>query len=215
MTHTGDTLFRRALVGIALATPIWTFVFRSKRANFWVRMTAGAGVLGSYALWARPEQRKELPSLKDTLVGVASAGGLYAIFQVGDRLARRIMPAGTEEIASVYELRGKAPTPLITALLVAVIAPSEELFWRGMVQRAFMDRVRAGQRHPRRQCCLRRHPPGHSQPDAYRRRGDCRTVLGHRIRPATTAGAAAGQSHPVGRVDLPGCPYSRCRKRRH
>ena len=114
MTHTGDTLFRRALLGMALATPIWAFVFRSKRANFWVRMTAGAGVLGSYALWARPEQRKELPGLKDTMVGVASAGGLYAIFQVGDRLARRIMPAGTEEIASIYELRGKAPTPLIT-----------------------------------------------------------------------------------------------------
>jgi len=100
---------------MAVATPIWTFVFRSKRANFWVRMTAGAGALGSYGLWARPEQRKELPTLKDALIGAASAGGLYVIFQIGDRLARRIMPAGTEEIASVYELRGKAPTPLITA----------------------------------------------------------------------------------------------------
>ncbi len=140
MTHTEDTLFRRALVGIAFATPIWAFVFRSKRANFWTRMTVGAGSLGSYALWARPLQRKELPTLKDAVIGAASAGGLYAIFQVGDRLARRIMPAGSEEIASVYELRGIAPTPLITALLVGVIAPSEELFWRGMVQRSFMDR---------------------------------------------------------------------------
>ena len=140
MTQTSDLLFRRALAGIALATPIWTFVFRSKRANFWLRMTAGAGALGTYALWARPEQRKELPTLKDLLAGVASAGGLYAIFQVGDRMARRFMPAGAEEIASVYELRGKAPTPLITVLLVSVIAPSEELFWRGMVQRAFMEK---------------------------------------------------------------------------
>jgi membrane protease YdiL (CAAX protease family) len=140
VTHTGDALFRRALAGIVVATPIWAFVFRSKRANFWVRMTAGAGALGSYALWARPEQRKELPTLKDTMLGVASASGLYAIFQIGDRVARRIMPSGTEEIASVYELRGKAPTPLITVLLVSVIAPSEELFWRGMVQRAFMDK---------------------------------------------------------------------------
>jgi membrane protease YdiL (CAAX protease family) len=103
-------------------------------------MTIGAGLLGCYALWARPEQRKELPTLKDAAVGAASAGGLYAIFQVGDRLARRIMPAGSDEIASVYELRGIAPTPLITALLVGVIAPSEELFWRGLVQRSFMDR---------------------------------------------------------------------------
>lgn len=140
MTQHSSALFRRALVGIALATPIWTFVFRSRHANFWVRMTLGAGSLGSYALWARPEQRKELPTLKDAAVGAASAAGLYAIFQVGDRLARRVLPAGSEEIASVYELRGIAPKPLITALLVGVIAPSEELFWRGMVQRAFMDR---------------------------------------------------------------------------
>ena len=91
VTDTEDSLLRRALVGIALATPIWTFVFRSKRANFWVRMTAGAGALGSYALWARPEQHKELPTLKDMLVGVASAGGLYAIFQIGDRLARALL----------------------------------------------------------------------------------------------------------------------------
>jgi uncharacterized protein len=138
--RTGDRLFWRALVGIAGATPIWAFVFRSKRANFWARMAFGAGSLGSYALWARPELRKELPTLKDAALGAVSAGGLYVIFQVGDRMARRIMPAGSEEIASVYELRGIAPTPLITALLVTVIAPSEELFWRGLVQRSFMDR---------------------------------------------------------------------------
>lgn len=140
MTSNEDTLFRRTLIGIACATPIWTFVFRSKRSNFWTRMTFGAGSLGAYALWARPEQRQELPSLKDAVVGAVSAAGLYGIFQVGDRLARAILPSGSEEIASIYELRGKAPTPLITTLLVAVIAPSEELFWRGMVQRSFMGK---------------------------------------------------------------------------
>ena len=59
---------------------------------------------------------------------------------MGDRLARRIMPSGTEEISSIYRLRSDAWRPLIGALLVAVIAPGEELFWRGLIQEALMRR---------------------------------------------------------------------------
>ena len=50
------------------------------------------------------------------------------------------MPAGDEDIADVYILRTLAPKPLITALLAGVIGPSEELFWRGLVQEAFLRR---------------------------------------------------------------------------
>jgi membrane protease YdiL (CAAX protease family) len=72
--------------------------------------------------------------------GLLSAAGLYGVFQVGDRMSRRIMPAGDEEIARIYELRTLAPRPLIAALLAAIIGPSEELFWRGLVQEAFVRR---------------------------------------------------------------------------
>jgi membrane protease YdiL (CAAX protease family) len=72
--------------------------------------------------------------------GAASAAGLYLIFQVGDRLSRRVMPAADQEIAGIYELRTLAPRPLIAALLATIIGPSEELFWRGLVQSALMRR---------------------------------------------------------------------------
>lgn len=120
--------------------PVWAFIFRSNRGNFWARMTAGAGALGLYALYSRPRLREEFPKGRDLPVGIASAAGLYVIFQVGDRMARKVMPAGDEDIASVYRLRSLAPKAVIAALLAAVIGPSEELFWRGLVQEAFMRR---------------------------------------------------------------------------
>src|SRR5579884_1338546 len=140
MAPSDTSLLTKAVAGLALAQPAWAFVFRSTRSNFWARMTAGAGALGLYALAVRPELRQELPQRRDILAGALSAGGLYGIFQVGDRMARTIMPTGGEDIADVYRLRTLAPKPLITALLVGVIGPSEELFWRGLVQEALMRR---------------------------------------------------------------------------
>jgi membrane protease YdiL (CAAX protease family) len=136
-----ESLLRKALIGLALAVPLWSFVFRSKRGNFWTRMTFGAGGLGLYALVARPELLDERPQRRDLAPGLLSAAGLYCIFQIGDRMARRIMPSGAEDISSVYELRTLAPVPLIAGLLVSVIGPSEELFWRGLVQAAFVRRM--------------------------------------------------------------------------
>jgi membrane protease YdiL (CAAX protease family) len=135
-----NRLLPRALAGMAAAVPLWAWVFRGKQGNFWTRMTLGAGSLGLYALRSRPELREQLPRARDLLPGILSALGLYAIFQVGDPVARLVMPAGEEDIVAVYGLRALAPKPLITLLLVTVIGPSEELFWRGLVQEALIQR---------------------------------------------------------------------------
>jgi membrane protease YdiL (CAAX protease family) len=103
-------------------------------------MTLGVGALGAYALAAEPALRRERLQLRDVSKGLGSAAGLYAIFQVGDRMARRIMPAGDREIAGIYELRSAAPRPAIATALALVIGPGEELFWRGLVQRHLMRR---------------------------------------------------------------------------
>ena len=103
-------------------------------------MTLGVGGLGAFALVTEPALRRERFRLRDLAAGLASAAGLYAIFQVGDRMARRIMPAGDREIAGIYQLRSAAPRAAIATTLALAIGPGEELFWRGLVQRRLMQR---------------------------------------------------------------------------
>jgi uncharacterized protein len=103
-------------------------------------MTLGVGSLGAYALGTERALWRERVRPRDVLTGLGSAAGLYGIFQVGDRMARRIMPAGDREIAGIYELRRAAPRAAIATALALAIGPGEELFWRGLIQRRLMRR---------------------------------------------------------------------------
>ncbi len=125
---------RDFLVGMAGAGAIWTAAFRGK-SGFWAKMAAGVGSLGAFALYANPDLRKTRLKPSDVTRGIASAGLLYGIFQVGDRFARKVMPNGGAEIDDIYRKRGLAPDPFIAATLALLVAPGEELFWRGLVNR--------------------------------------------------------------------------------
>lgn len=97
-------------------------------------MTTTGAVLGTIAL-AGGEAKRAKPRLRDIPYGVAIAAGLFVIFQVGDRMARRVMPRGEEQIKEIYALREIRPREEIAARLATVIGPAEELFWRGWLQR--------------------------------------------------------------------------------
>ena len=59
---------------------------------------------------------------------------------MGDRFARRFVPAGEREIREIYALRTLAPRKEIAARLALIVGPAEELFWRGLIQNATMRR---------------------------------------------------------------------------
>jgi len=103
-------------------------------------MTVGVGSLGLFALATDPLLRRERAKPGDVVRGLGSAAVLYGVFQVGDRLARRVMPAGGREIDEIYALRTQAPKAAIAAALALAIGPGEELFWRGLVQRSLQPR---------------------------------------------------------------------------
>ena len=73
-------------------------------------------------------------------LGLASAGVLYLTFKAGDRFARRVVPSGDREIREIYALRTLRPKPEIALRLATIIAPAEELFWRGLIQGSFERR---------------------------------------------------------------------------
>jgi uncharacterized protein len=129
-----------AKLGLLIAYPAFALTFRGPRAQFWDRMTTTGAILGTLAIAGdRSLQRPKL-RFRDVVVGLGIAAGLYGIFQVGDRLARKILPSGDQNIGDIYELRELRPTDEIAIRLAAVVAPAEELFWRGLIQRSLARR---------------------------------------------------------------------------
>jgi membrane protease YdiL (CAAX protease family) len=127
-------------VGLAAAQACFAATFRGPRDRFWDRMTLTGLALGGYALLARPALRSTRIRPAHVALGAASAAVLYGTFAVGDRVARRIVPSGSQDIAEIYALRELRPRGEIALRLVTIIGPAEELFWRGLVQGGLMTR---------------------------------------------------------------------------
>jgi uncharacterized protein len=119
--------------GLGAAYSAFALTFRGPRGAFWQRMTATGLTLGGLALAGEPELRRVRVRGRDVASGLASAAGLYGVFLLGDRLVRRLLPKGGEEIGSVYQLRELGHPAELAARLALVIGPAEELFWRGFV----------------------------------------------------------------------------------
>ena len=129
-----------AKLGLVIAYPAFALTFRGPRDQFWDRMTTTGAVLGTIAIAGdRSLQRPRLRP-RDVALGLGIAAGLYGIFQVGDRMARKVLPSGDEDIRDIYELRSLRPKDEIALRLAAVVGPAEELFWRGLLQRSIARR---------------------------------------------------------------------------
>jgi membrane protease YdiL (CAAX protease family) len=129
-----------AKVGLLIAYPAFALTFRGPRDRFWSRLTATGAILGAFAIAGEQSLQRPKLRVRDVALGLGFAAGLYGIFQVGDRMARKILPLGDENIRDIYELRELRPSDEIGLRLAAVVGPAEELFWRGLLQRSISRR---------------------------------------------------------------------------
>jgi hypothetical protein len=125
---------RLLALGVAAAYAAFGLTFRGPRERFWDRMTTTGAVLGAFALAADRDARRTRIRPAEVVLGLASAAGLYALFRLGDTVARQVMPRGSEDIGNIYALRSLRARVELATRLAAAIGPSEELFWRGFVQ---------------------------------------------------------------------------------
>jgi membrane protease YdiL (CAAX protease family) len=140
----GRGLYWRALLCWPVALALWWVIFAWQPANFWLLMAGGTASLGLLALSLRgPFPLREGLRQGDFALGLGSAAALYAVFWVGDAAIRALVPAAARQVGSVYGVAAQAPWPLIALLLVAVIGPGEELFWRGLVLAGLRERLPA------------------------------------------------------------------------
>ncbi len=133
-----------AVATIPLAAGVWVVIFAWQPLNFWLLMALGVEGLGALALLIRgPFPLQEGNGVGDLILGGATAAILYGIFVAGRLLTGLGLPSAEPEIGAVYQLRAQAPAWVIVLLLILVIGPGEELYWRGLVQWGLVQRFGA------------------------------------------------------------------------
>lgn len=73
-------------------------------------------------------------------IGLLSAFVLYLVFFLGNYLSRLWFDFASTGIENVYKFKGDATGIRIAVLMLLIIGPGEELFWRGYLQRKFSSR---------------------------------------------------------------------------
>ena len=110
--------------------------------NFWIGMTSFSASLALTSLVLARDKTAEIFEFKRSYIwiGIISAVILYLIFFIGDIAVRSLFDFAKVEIENIYSTKSQASTMKIGLLLLFVIAPAEEIFWRGFVQRRYSER---------------------------------------------------------------------------
>lgn len=138
--------------GIKLAVPVaallWFYMFSpwtQGRPNFWLVMSCAAIILTSLAIFSLPAGERfpkvEKPIFQ-LLGGIALAFALWGIFWVGNKASSWLFDFARPEVDAVYSIKQGLPVPVIGALLLLLIGPAEEFFWRGFVQKTLASSLK-------------------------------------------------------------------------
>lgn len=132
---------KKVLFTILLATLLWTVMLSPLTAphiNFWWMMTGSACVLSLFATLFYPEWRKKVHlTPANILLGIAIAVALWCVFWVGDKLSQLMFGFARPQVDSIYGLKDGESALLLSFLMLFLIGPAEEIFWRGYVQQSF------------------------------------------------------------------------------
>lgn len=131
---------KKTIIPILVAAALWFVMFSPWTApylNFWVTMALSGVVLSTLSLTLGKELRESLKNdfrWSDIPIGIAIGALLWGIFWVGDKVAVWMFDFADGEIGSIYSMRDGMNYWIIGALLLFVVGPAEEIFWRGYVQ---------------------------------------------------------------------------------
>ncbi len=135
---------RKLIFTLVLAAVLWTVMFSPLTAphvNFWWMMTASALTLSILSTCFNPGWWKEVKwGVPDLLLGVLIATVLWGIFWMGDKVSSWLFDFARPQVNLIYGMKeGESPW-LLSVLMLFLIGPAEEIFWRGYVQRSLSQR---------------------------------------------------------------------------
>jgi membrane protease YdiL (CAAX protease family) len=128
-----------------LAFGLWFFAFAVPAGNFWPKISISAALLASLGLKLSHGERSGLLTVRTRhlWLGPLSAVVLYGIFWLGKVLSSIIFPFASGEISNIYLNKTELDPFIIGLLLLFIMGPAEEIYWRGFVQRTLSRRLGA------------------------------------------------------------------------
>ena len=134
----------RPAVGICLAAVLWTIMFSPWTAphiNFWVMMICSGAALTLYSTWAAPGWWKDLRfGLSDIVIGVLLAAALWGVFWLGEFFSTLLFDFARPQVDTIYGMKEGENPLVLTLLMLFIIGPAEEIFWRGYIQKGLSAR---------------------------------------------------------------------------
>jgi membrane protease YdiL (CAAX protease family) len=125
------------VIGVVVAAAGWGAMFATDRKGFWTRAALAGAASAVYAVAVEPHVIGHLLTRPrwelDIGLGVASGLVLYAIFWIGEQALVIVFPKLADEVGDLYAVKG-ATKPLYIPMVLAIAAPAEEIFFRGLVQ---------------------------------------------------------------------------------
>lgn len=125
---------------LILAFLFWFELFYLNLFNFWIGFIIAAVLLSGFSLYFNNIDGEAINyrlfyfEPKYFIIGILSAAILYLIFYTGNYILGNFIPQSNENISKVYDTKTLLNPILISLILFFIIAPAEEIFWRGFVQ---------------------------------------------------------------------------------
>lgn len=135
---------KRVAFTLVLAFVLWTLMFcplTAPRFDFWQMMAGSALLLTSLATLFAPAWWERLRFTRENLLlGVAIAVALWGVFWIGDKVASWLFPFARAEVDAVYGIKEGCSPWGLSLLLLLLVGPAEEIYWRGYVQERLWKR---------------------------------------------------------------------------
>ena len=129
---------KKLYFALTVALVLWTLMFcplTAPRFDFWQMMAGSALILCSLATLFAPAWWNRLKfDPQNIIFGVVVAALLWGIFWLGDKVSSWMFDFARPQVDTIYGMKDGQSPWLLTALMLFLIGPAEEIFWRGYVQ---------------------------------------------------------------------------------